>query len=210
MMKGGMGRKLICLAMSVIFMMAAADHQGNATEVLKDTKKNTVATPEKEVVEAEKFQSSYPEESSSSSTSTRWMVIGGAVALGLGAIAVAGGGGGGGGGGDDAPVCEEAILGPNMNGDTWQGVLKLASNGTQPVAATIYQCGREISITTTSTLRYGRLFIGRISSGGSMNVTDQTTFQAWTTLSGPARANYIKIYDYVNKLQDLDVLELRR
>jgi hypothetical protein len=175
-------------------------------DVLSEKKTESAVDAGENTQVAEEFKPSYPEESKSGSGSTKLFIIGGAVALGVGALALAGGGSGG----DSTPACEVDPVGPSIAGNTWQGILRLVANGTQSVAATITQCGRDITITTTTTLEYGRTFVGSMGANGDIKVYDQITQEDWTTYYGQAKTNYIKIYDKVQNGTKLDSLELSR
>lgn len=176
----------------------AADKEGNGSKynITKTEEKNEVSEP---------FEPSYPEETSSDSTSKQLLILGGAVAVGIAAFAA-----GGGGGGSSAPACELTPVGPNVVGDDWVGRLRLINHGSQDVVVSVSQCGDAITIVTNTTLPYGQIFNGTISSSGSMLLYDQTTGQDWTTFKGRASSTQLRIYDYVNDATALDSLELSR
>lgn len=165
---------------------------------------------------SEKYQPVEPRESKSENDKKKWLIIGGAAAIGIGAIAIgAGGGGGSDGGGGGAgtsglqPGCEKSPVGPSLAGQ-WQGVLDLKNYGSQPVSATITQCGERITIHTSSTLPYGQNFSGSVSSGGSILLKEGVTYQIWSSHLGPATSNSLRVYDYVNNQTQLDALKLTR
>ncbi|NNF46486.1 MAG: hypothetical protein HKN69_06920 [Desulfofustis sp.] len=95
-------------------------------------------------------------------------------------------------------------------GDNWSGRLLLISGKREPVTAVIYQNGAQVEIVTSTTQRYGRRFVGSVSSSGHMRMIDQTTGELWTTYISPANSTRIDLYDYVNNFQDLDNLLLTR
>ncbi len=106
-----------------------------------------------------------------------------------------------------------APVGADIHGSNWNGTLNILDSrnrGYQAVSASINQNGRSVSITTSSTLNYGRAFNGTINSSGFMLMYDSTTGEDWTTFRGNARWNSIGLYDYVNNYRDLDKLALSR
>ena len=140
----------------------------------------------------------------------------GAVFIGLGvaglaALALALGNSGGDDGGSTAAPPPAAVdpVGPSIAG-TWSGKLTLINEGTELVTATVTQNGKNVQITTSTSLPYGKHFSGTMSSYGSMYMYDTATGQTWTTYGGNARPDRIGLFDYVNNFKDLDRLELRR
>jgi len=182
-----------------------------ATAIAEDGSNKADAEGEVTEKPSQKYQSVQPEENKSTNSKTKWIIIGGSAAIGIGAIAIGAGGGssGGGGGGSSQPACEEELIGPSLAGE-WQGVLDLKNYGSQPVTATISHCGERITITTSSTLPYGQSFSGRVSSGGSILLKEGVTYQIWSSHLGPARSNDLRVYDYVNNQTQLDSLKLAR
>jgi hypothetical protein len=193
--------------MAMFFFFANGMQSAYGADVPSEYKKTSNEEVESTTQAEEEFKPSYPQETSSGSTTSTVLIIGGVVALGVGALALAGSGGDS---GDDATVCETDPVGPSIAGNTWAGMLKLVSNGTQSVTATITQCGRDITITTSTTLEYGKQFVGSMGTNGDIKVYDQVTLEDWTTYYGQASTSYIKIYDKVQNGTKLDSLELSR
>lgn len=205
--RGGMWG--IGFLVGVQLILGTGVRTASAVEVLNDSKKHSVTTDIETPQEDKSFQPSSPKETSSTTTSTpnKALIIAGAVALGVGAIAIAGGGGGG---GSDTPACELDPVGADIAGANWRGTLRLVNEGSQAVVATINQCGRDITIETFTALPYGKVFVGSVNSSGHLDVTDQQTFQIWTSFKGRANSNQVRIYDYVNDFKALDSLDLSR
>ena len=160
------------------------------------------------------FTAKEPDEKKPGSTSNKTLLyVGGGVAAAA-ALALALSGGGGSSGSDpepEPPPPTRKPVGADLAGDTWSGSLALVNGTTEPVTAVVYQNGREIQITTTATQRYGKSFVGQISSDGYLSLIDQTTGSLWTTHRGPrASSRQIIIFDYVNNYTGLDRLVLRR
>ncbi len=192
----------ITLLVALLFICMAAVQPAVAQEVLSDKKKKSVEGSESEVHTATK-----PEKSTLGSTN-KWVLYGGAAALGIGIAAIAGGGGG-----SSAPACQEEPVGPSIAGNDWTGRLMLqghGAEGVQEVTASITQCGSAVVINTNSQLSYGRTFDGTISSGGSMFMVEHVRRQDWTTHFSKATSTSIELYDYVNDFNDFDSLVLRR
>lgn len=194
-----------CLSMAVFLVLANGLQPVYGADVQNDTTKKSTEEVVNQTQIVEGFQPSTPQETSSGSNTGKYLIIGGAVALGVGVLALAGGGGG-----DDAAACEEDLVGPSIAGNTWQGVLSLVSNGTQSVSATITQCGTAITIKTTTTLEYGQKFVGTMDTNGDILVYDQITSEDWTTHYSQAQTNSIKLYDFVQNGTKLDSLVLSR
>ncbi|WP_136807466.1 hypothetical protein [Desulfosediminicola flagellatus] len=212
--RGGMWGVGFLVAVQLI--LGTGIRTASAVEVLNDSKKHSATTDIEAPQEDKTFKPSSPKETSSTTTSTpnKALIIGGAVALGIGAIAIAGGGGGG---GSDSSIsssstvgCELDPVGADIAGTDWQGKLRLLQYGSQMVVATIEQCGRDITIRTVTAFPYGKVFVGSINGSGHLDVTDQNTFQIWTTFKGRVSSKQVRIYDYVNGGKDLDYLELSR
>lgn len=200
------GRKIICLV-AIQLLLNVGGNPILAVEVLSGGKKYSVTTNTKNPQEDKQYEPSSPEETTSGSIPNQALIIGGAVAIGVGAFAI---GGGGGGGGSDVPACELNPVGANIAGSDWQGKLRLVNHGSQAVMPTIHQCGEAITIETFTGLPYGKVFVGRITSSGNIFLKDQTTFKIWTTYKGRASATQVRIYDFVNRNSELDSLEISR
>ncbi|HSL40501.1 MAG TPA: hypothetical protein VK857_09020 [Desulforhopalus sp.] len=161
------------------------------------------------------FTATEADEKKPGSTGNKTLLyVGGGVAAAA-AIALALGGGGGSSGSDPEPEPEPPPptvrpVGVDLAGDNWAGYLDLVNGTREPVTAVVYQNGSEIRITTTSTQRYGKSFVGKIFSNRQMRLIDQTTGETWTTFKGPAFSTQIDIYDYVNNFTALDRLVLKR
>lgn len=199
--------------------------QGEVTEgseVVLDADPDTKNKPETEASKATGDTS--PKTTKSSDTSPLvYIGAGAAVAAAIGLAAAAGGssdsdsstageGGGGSveGSGGRSVRPEVEPKNATLWGDNWSGTLLLVNGQREQVTAVIYQNGAQVEIVTSTTQRYGRRFIGSVSSGGYMRVVDQTTGKIWTTLMGPANSIRIDLYDYVNSGRDLDNLKLTR
>ena len=153
-----------------------------------------------------------------------YLGIGAAAAAAIGLAAAAGGGssdsdssssegGGGGSAGGSAGRSVKPTTEPKnatLWGDNWSGTLHLINGSREQVTALIYQNGAQIEIVTSTTQRYGKRFVGSVSSGGHMSMVDQTTGELWTTFKGPANSVRIDLYDCVNFCRDLDNLRLSR
>ena len=96
---------------------------------------------------------------------------------------------------------------------SWNGSLYLIEQGErQNVTAVVKQNGNRIEIDTSSSLEYGKKFIGTIGSDCHMFLYDQTSGEDWTTHYGPVTSRLIEIYDYTNPpyYTHLDSLSLTR
>lgn len=112
---------------------------------------------------------------------------------------------------EQEPEVTDPPVGADLDGDNWHGRLILVDSGfKEEVTATVHQNGSQLEITTSSAQKYGKKFIGTISSSAFIKVRDQDTGQDWTTFYQNARWNMIDLYDYVHNFQDLDRLYLTR
>lgn len=104
-------------------------------------------------------------------------------------------------------------VGPDLRGE-WSGFVDLVGKDREYVSASVYQNGDYIVITTSSSQKYGRKFIGNIKDSGFILAYDQKTGEDWSTHNGAATANNIDLYDFVNiekhGYHDLDQLSLQR
>ena len=197
--------------MAALFFMVMSVQHATAQQVLSDTKKKPASPTAADQQESRKNTTQAPEpgEDEESGTNKYWL-YGGAAALGIGIAAVAAGGGGG---GSSAPKCEEELVGPDLNGSDWSGIITLLEHGAegmQEVTARITHCGSDILIQTTSKLSYGKTFDGKINSNGDMLVYEHVRRQDWTTHFGPASSTHIELYDFVNDFNDFDSMVLNR
>ena len=154
-------------------------------------------------------------QTTTSSSGGKTLLYGGiAAAAVVGAVALAAGSGGGGSSSAEEEVPEEPKqepVGADLDGDNWHCRLILADSGfKEDVTATVEQNGNELVITTSTTQKYGKKFIGHISRDANIDVRDQDTGQDWTTHYDKARWNMIDLYDYVHTFRDLDRLYLER
>jgi len=104
-------------------------------------------------------------------------------------------------------------VGPDIAGSDWSGSLELrreGSEGTEGVTASITHNGAAVTISTSSTLSYGKYFSGKISSGGYITVRDRDGGKTWTTHFVRATGKSIRLYDAVNEETDYDRLRLSR
>jgi len=155
-------------------------------------------------------------QTTTTSSGGKTLLYGGiAAAAVVGAVALAAGSGGG--GGSSADVAEEPEepklkpVGADLAGDNWHGRLILVDSGfKEDVTATVKQNGADIEITTSSTQKYGKKFIGHIDRNAFIQVRDQDTGEDWTTMNNDTRWNMIDLYDYVHSFHDLDRLYLTR
>ncbi len=193
------------------------------SDVVLDADPGTKNKPETDAQETGGDKS--PKTTKSSDTNPMvYLGIGAAAAAAIGLAAAAGGGssdsdgssseGGGGGatGGSDGRSVKPTTEPKNATlwGDNWSGTLHLINGNREQVTALIYQNGAQIEIVTSTTQRYGKRFVGSVSSSGHMRMVDQTTGELRTTFMGPANSTRIDLYDYVNNFQDLDRLLLTR
>ena len=142
------------------------------------------------------------------SATSPWLIYGGAALFGLGVAAIANNS-------DDSSSssCNQQPVGASIGGSDWRGTLTIRARGyegQQEVTAKITQCGSSVNIETSSTLAYGKVFNGSISSGRGMFMIDRATSLDWTTHFTKATGNAIDLYDYVNNFSDFDTLILRR
>ncbi len=108
-----------------------------------------------------------------------------------------------------APAGTE-VVGPNLNGNAWKGYLETA-NGRVGVSAVVRHIGAGVVIRTTRTSGIAREFIGSITSGGSLTLTDTFDNQTWTSMNGPASSRKIRIFDFTfvdNHKGKTNILEL--
>ena len=209
------------------------------TETAVSNQKNEFKVPEpQDEVEApepqDEFKAPEPQETSETSSSKTWLLVGGAAALVAGAVAIGSSGGGGGGGDSSATAADSEttastdsssststattetvaeFTGPDVSGSGWHGTLIIENEGfegTEGVTATIVQNGENITLRTSSTLAYAKLFHGKISNNGYITVRDAQTQKIWTSFEGFATRSYIKLYDYVNGNTAFDRLILSR
>ncbi len=96
----------------------------------------------------------------------------------------------------------------NLNGH-WEGMLNLVNYTQEPVSATITQEDCTIRIITTSTLLYGKYFVGNIDET-YISVQDVDTGEIWTTHSEVATEYNLQLQDFVNGYSDLDELTLQK
>lgn len=96
----------------------------------------------------------------------------------------------------------------NLNGH-WEGMLNLVNYTQEPVSATITQEDCTIRIITTSTLLYGKYFVGNIDET-YISVQDADTGEIWTTHSETATEYNLQLQDFVNNYSDLDELTLQK
>lgn len=201
---------------SVISVAAQASPPVSTNEssvLLEDQKKekvsnDTTANPTSITSEEPPFVASDPAvtvDSGEGIDGMTMLYIGGAVGLvALGAMAL---GGGSGSSSESSPATPATpVVGPDLNGN-WAGFLEIKNTeapGYENITATIVQSGAAVQITTSSTLAYGQLFTGRISSGGSMKMYDSITGQDWTTHYSKATSTKVDLYDYVNNLNNKD------
>lgn len=195
------------LALVVFFLLTVCMQPVMAQQVLSDNKKKAVGDTDVTAKQEKRFKAESAKETTSESDSKKWLLYGGAIALGVGVAAAAAGGGGG---GSSTPACKEPIVGPDLSGSDWAGKLVLYNRATEAVTAIVTHCGNRVLIQTTSTLEYGQAFEGTIKSSGHMIVHDQATLQDWTTVRGPASSTKIEIYDLVNNFHNYDELEIYR
>ncbi|MEE9447728.1 MAG: hypothetical protein V3V09_07185 [Arenicellales bacterium] len=119
-----------------------------------------------------------------------------------------------GGGQKDPIVVVEPLIGPDMNGDTWQGYYRNLHGGYSPMSAVITHTGDKIIIETSlpNTGVAGRLQ-GRITPSGTMFLYDLFDGEDWTTLYGGASANSINLADFVfveGQNVDTNIIILKR
>ncbi len=205
-----------------------------AVQVLQDEQKKveldaTATKSENEEVVEEPFVASDPAVTVDSGEGVDGMTmlyIGGGIAAVAGIGALAFGGGSGGSSTTTTTTTTDSssststdsssstsLVGPNLNGSNWSGYLNLKDNraeGYQNITASIVHEGAAVQITTTSTLKYGQQFSGRISSNGYMLLYDSVTGEDWTTHYSNAVSTQIDLYDYVNNLTELDRMFLGR
>jgi hypothetical protein len=160
----------------------------------------------------QKAKAPAPQTTESDSGGNMLLIGGVAAAAAVGAVALAAGSGGSSSSDPVEPEePKEDPVGADIDGDNWTGRLILVDSGyKEDVTATVEQNGREVIITTSTTQKYGRKFVGKIDSNAEMQVRDQDTGQDWTTFKGKARWNMIDLYDYVHNFEDLDRLYLTR
>ena len=195
----------------------------SATVLLTEQKKEKVNTPAADEPDVDttkdpSFDASEPSEVIDRGDGIDGMTllyIGGAVGvIAVGAVALGGGGGSSSSGSEPLPLPSSTpVVGPNLNGANWRGFLEIKdrrAQGFQNVSATCVQNGSSVQITTSSTLKYGRMFSGRINNNGFMLMYDSVTGEDWTTHFRNASVNRVDLYDYVNGLKDLDRMLLTR
>lgn len=196
----------------------------NGSDVVLEADPGTKNMPENEAKKATgdtvKPPNTSPKTTKTSDTSPLvYLGAGAAVAAAIGLAAASGGGS------DSDSSTPEGVVGGSVGrsvkpeqepknatlwGDNWSGRLLLINGKREQVTAVVYQNGAQVEIVTSSTQRYGRRFVGSVSSSGHMRMTDTTTRELWTTFKGPANPTRIDLYDYVNNFQDLDNLLLTR
>jgi hypothetical protein len=102
-----------------------------------------------------------------------------------------------GNGGEQNSSEDSAGSPPNIAG-SWSGTM-YTDNTLLPtrrsLSASISQDNDAVSI-KTSLSGVGSSFSGRISSNGSMTLTDNSTGETWTTYRRPATSSYIEIADF--------------
>ena len=229
--KCGMYRRLRvgCVAMLVtclsicnigIYNTYAQSVESSPTVILPEDKKQSPkdgnASGEINAVAADPApEAASPKTTTTTTGGSKTLLLVGAGAVALGAIAIGSSAGGGGDGGSDdtaATVTAPSVppVGADIAGDDWRGILLLVDGFREPITATVIQNGSQVTITTSSTQRYGQVFKGTIRTSGHMTLYDQTTGEDWTTFKGPATNRHIEMEDYVNNFTALDVLVLKR
>ena len=223
------------------------------TETAESNQKNEFKVPEPQAEEEapapqDECKAPEPQETSETSSSKTWLLVGGAAALVAGAVAI----GSSGGGGDSSTTAADSettastdssstgtsgsststtpnssssststattetvaeFTGPDVSGSGWHGTLIIENEGfegTEGVTASIVQNGQNITLRTSSTLAYAKLFNGKISNNGYITVRDAQTQKIWTSYEGFATRSYIKLYDFVNGNTAFDRLILSR
>lgn len=211
-MRGAKNKQFRLVFIAIMIMMLSLPFTAQpicSAEKIKVEKKQT-----EDSTNPQTYEPPAPAETTTNSTSPS-LLVGGAVAVGVGVAMALGGGGGGSDGVDSTasaaaePAPTLSPVGPSIAGK-WGGVLRLVNHGTESVSATITQNGKDITITTNSTLPYGQNFVGHINTRGYVTVRDRKTHKIWTSYQGVANSHYLKIYDLVNNNEALDRLELRR
>ncbi len=193
--------------------MAANRDEGGGETITADKPEAANATapepPELPTIEGEPVQRQTVEQEGDNTLLWIGAGVAGAALLGVAL--------GGGGGGSDAPAdtpetpppAEESYSGPAIAGE-WSGELDLVKFEPESITATITQQGENITIRTTSSRPYGRLFTGTIDNNGAMLVYDQETGEDWTTSEGNATEKNIVLTDWISGEGKLDRLELHR
>ncbi len=180
------------------------DKEGDDSEVSIGESKETPSSKPPELPTAETEQKG--EESAPWSRKEILTAVG-AGAAGAAALALALGGGGG--SSSPPPPPPEPFNGPDISGQ-WVGEINLVAYGPEAVSATIIQHGKQVQIRTTTTLPYGRYFVGTIDEDGAMLVYDQETGEDWSTFQGNATSQSVRLYDWVIEVGKLDKLKLHR
>ncbi|HBT96653.1 MAG TPA: hypothetical protein DEB25_02925, partial [Desulfobulbaceae bacterium] len=91
---------------------------------------------------------------------------------------------------DNTPVCAD------LSGQ-WSGTEDLIGDNGLSITATIAQDGDKLQITTSSN-KYGKVFIGTVDANCNINAYDQTTGEEWSTRYGPVTASRIALYDDIS------------
>lgn len=106
-----------------------------------------------------------------------------------------------------------AVVGPNLNGNTWAGYYKSIEGQFAPLTATIEHSGNRVTIRTSKMDGVAQTFTGTIDAIGNMELIDTFDGEDWTTFYGPASANSINLADLVFSgvsIVDTNILILKR
>ncbi len=110
------------------------------------------------------------------------------------------------------PDTTASTVGPNLNGDNWEGYFKSVEGDFTPMSATIRHVGNEVTILTTKE-GIAHKMTGITDGSGNMFMIDEADGEDWTTLYGAASANSINLADFVfvNGSQvDTNIIILKR
>ena len=217
-------RTLILIMISIFLCVQTALAQQSAVIPAGNTKKEETAS------ENEAFEAPKPEKKATNNTNP-WLIAGGLAVVVAGAAALAGGGGGSSSSDsssdstassstDTADTEQEynEYIGPSLTGSDWSGTVTLnnedyvgdAGEVMQSVTASVYQQDANVTISISSSLPYATSFVGKISDGGYMVMTDQVTGKTWTTVTEVTTGNVIHLYDLVNDNRTYDIVYLTR
>jgi len=204
---------LLIVGVSLLNIQIPLSHAASPTtpEPAQEETAKDIAAQNQAAIITEKAKTPAPPATTESGSNTLlYAGVGIAAAVG---IAVAAGSSGGSSSSEPEPEPEptKPPVGADLNGTNWHGTLTLAeTNVKESVTATVKQNGTALEITTSSTQKYGKKFIGTIDRSAFIKAEDQDTGETWSTFYKTARWNSIDLYDFVDNFHEKDRLILGR
>lgn len=106
------------------------------------------------------------------------------------------------------------VIGPNLNGDDWQGHFKSIQGAYDPLSAVIQHIGNKVIMQTSRPEgQLAHKFTGIIDATGNIFMIDDSDGEDWTTLYGAVSRDSINMADFVfanGSQQDTNIIILKR